>query len=83
MLLAAVTGATAAVLSAAPSEAAPTCGGLPATIVGTAVARIVESIATRLVVIMIAMRIGPRSERKPTPSDVVVVSAVLRGLPLA
>jgi hypothetical protein len=32
---------------------------------------------------MIAMRIGPRSERKPTPSDVVVVSAVLRGLPLA
>ena len=40
-----------------------------ATIVGTAVARIVESIATRLVVIMIAMRIGPRSERKPTPSE--------------
>jgi hypothetical protein len=37
--------------------------------------------ATRLVVIMIAMRIGPRRERKPTPSDVVVVSAVLRVLP--
>jgi hypothetical protein len=39
--------------------------------------------ATRLVVIMIAMRIGPRDERKPTPSEWVVVSAVLRGVPLA
>src|SRR4051812_4122988 len=53
-----------------------------ATIVGTAVARIVESIATRLVVIMIAMRIGPRLDRKPTPSAAVVVSAVLTGVPL-
>ena len=38
-----------------------------ATIVGTAVARIVASMATRPVVTMIAIRIGPRSDRKPTP----------------
>src|SRR6185312_3566780 len=36
------------------------------TMEGTAVARMVESIATRPVVSMSAMRIGPRSERKPT-----------------
>ena len=34
--------------------------------VGTAVARIVASIATSPVVSMSAMRIGPRSDRKPT-----------------
>src|SRR6185312_7110085 len=33
---------------------------------GTAVARMVESIATRPVDSMSAMRMGPRSERKPT-----------------
>src|SRR3954454_9049979 len=47
------------------------------TIVGTAVARIVASIATRPVVTMIAMRIGPRSERKPTPEAVAVLVRVL------
>jgi hypothetical protein len=39
---------------------------MSSTIEGTAVARIVESIATRPVVTMRAIRIGPRSERKPT-----------------
>jgi len=46
-----------------------------ATIVGTAAARMVASIATRAVVVMIATRMGPRSERKPT----VVALEVGRG----
>src|SRR6478736_3315557 len=51
-----------------------------ATMVGTAVARIVASTATRPVVTMIAMRIGPRSVRKPTPVP-SAVRAVVRGGP--
>ena len=47
------------------------------TIVGTAVARMVASIATRPVVTMIAMRMGPRSERNPTPAAVAVLVRVL------
>src|SRR6478736_9988945 len=46
------------------------------TIEGTAVATIVESIATRPVESIRAMRIGPRVERKPTPSLVVVTGFV-------
>ncbi len=42
--------------------------------VGTAVARIVASIATRLVVVMSAMSTGPRSERKPTSARLAKVT---------
>ena len=44
---------------------------------GTAVARIVESMATRPVVNMRAIRMGPRSERNPTPAAVFVVVTIL------
>ncbi|GAP53808.1 hypothetical protein AHiyo6_03730 [Arthrobacter sp. Hiyo6] len=44
------------------------------TIEGTAVATIVESIATRPVESIRAMRMGPRLERKPTPSAGVVIT---------
>jgi hypothetical protein len=55
------------------------------TIDGTAVATMVESIATRPVDSIKAMRMGPRSERNPTPwaravimsLDSVLVSLVL------
>ena len=42
--------------------------------VGTAVARIVASIATRLVVVMSARSTGPRSERKPTSARLAKVT---------
>jgi hypothetical protein len=49
------------------------------TIDGTAVARMVESIATSPVLSMSAMRIGPRSERKPTLLAVLLGFGVLTG----
>jgi hypothetical protein len=46
---------------------------------GTAVARMVESIATRPVLSMRAMRMGPRSDRKPTPERSTVCVMKLLG----
>ena len=55
---------------------------MSATIEGTAVAMIVESTAMRPVASITAPRIGPRSERRPTPSRrLPVVASPVTSLP--